>query len=146
MPDLRSVKRARPQTAEIDLVGDMLMLTFDAERVTPRWMNDTMQALEVQDMLAVPKALAHVIIEWDLTDDGNPYLPSGENIAELSFPVVQELFEAVCRSAAPSDAEGNAGSPSASEPPSASASESPSSLNGGATETSPRPSASLSST
>lgn len=144
MPDLRSVKRQRPTEARIELGDDALTLTFDAERVTPRWMNETMLALDAQDMLAVPKALAHVLIGWDLTDDGAEYPPTAANIADLSFPAVQSLFEAVCVAAAPSDAEGNASSPSASGPPAASSQTSESSPNGSDGSTSHQPSANLS--
>ena len=140
MPDLRSVKKARPTEARIELGDDALTLQFDAEKVTPRWMNETMTALDATDMLAVPRALAEVLLGWDLTDEGNPYPPSAANIADLSFPAVQALFEAVCVAAAPGEAEGNASPPSAPVPSSASAQTSENYPNGSASSTSLPPS------
>lgn len=118
MPEISSVKRQKPTAAGIDL-GDSesLNMVFDAERVTPRWMAETMAQLEQQDMLAVPKALAAVLLSWDLTDDGQPYPPTVANLSDFSFPVIQSLYEAICTAAAPSSAEGN-GSPASSDGPS----------------------------
>ena len=137
MPELSRITRQKPIEVSIDLgEGDSLTMAFDANKVTPRWMDGTMRRLEEQDTLSVCEALAEVLINWDVTQNGQPYPPSRDNIALFSFPVVTALFEEVCRSAAPSDAEGNASSPSASEPSSASEQTPESFPNGSATPTS----------
>ena len=102
-----------------------------------------MERLRDEDVLSVCEALAAVLISWDVTQDGQPFPPLRDNIALFSFPVVTALFEEVCRSAAPSDAEGNASLPSANVPPSASTQTPESSPNGSDTSTLPQPSESL---
>ena len=93
-------------------------------------------------MLSLPKALAEVILGWDVTDEGEPFEPSSDNIARFSFPVMTVFFEAIMEAAVPGVAEGNASSPSVSEPPSATSPEtSQSSLNGSDTSSSPTSSA-----
>ena len=144
MPEVRHLTRQKLVEATIDLGdGDSVTMSFDANKVTPRWMNEAMERIQEQDMLSLCQALSDVLTGWDVSNEGQSFPPSKENIAVLSFPAVNKLFEEVCRSAAPSDAEGNASSPSSSAPPLASVEESQNSPNGTAIETSQAPSASL---
>jgi hypothetical protein len=138
VPDIGRLTRPKLERATIDLGdGDTVALEFDANKVTPRWMNHTMEGAANTDLLVLAKALNEVLTAWDITDNGEPFPPSVDNIAVLSFPAVNLLFEEVCKAAAPSDAEGNASSPSASEPALASTQESQSSQNGSDSSTSP---------
>ena len=144
MPEISSLTRQKPQSAVLELGDDSLTIVFDANKVTPRWMHDTLERLEATDVMATAEAIADVIVSWDVTDQGSPFPPVAANIGLLSFQSVQQLYEVVCQSAAPSDAEGNELSPSASEPPSASASTPQSYPNGSDGSVSPKPSESLS--
>jgi len=147
VPEINRLTRPKLEQATIDLGdGDTVSLVFDANKVTPRWMNATMEGAANTDLLVLAKALDEVLVSWDITDNGVEFPPVTDNIAVLSFPAVNLLFEEVCKAAAPSDAEGNASSPSVSGPALASAQESASSPNGSAGSTLPTPSESLSGT
>ncbi len=146
MPEIKSLTRQEPTEAVLELGDDTLTIMFDANRITPRWMHDTLTRLEDTDVMATAEALATVIISWDVTDDDQPFPPDADNIGLLSFKAVQQLYEVVCQAAAPSSAEGNASSPSASEQPSASDKTLSSSPNGSDGSSSPKPSESLSQT
>ena len=144
MPEISRLTRPKPTTATIDLgEGDSVTLEFDANRVTPRWMNDTQEGVADTDLLVLAKSLERVLTGWDVTNEGAPFPPTADNISNLSFPVVNQLFEAVCSAAAPGEAEGNASSPSVSGPASALSQESPTSLNGSDSSTLPTASESV---
>ena len=118
-----------------------MRITFDANKVTPAWVSDVERRLNDKDVLSVPKALAEAIISWDVTDEGQPWPATADNLAVFSFPAMSVFFEAIMEAAVPGVAEGNASSPSANEPPSAtSPPTSPSSPNGSDTSTLPTPS------
>jgi hypothetical protein len=144
MPELSSLTRAKPTTAVIEHDGDTITLTFDRNRVTPAWVAEASRRDEEQDPLSLPKALASVISEWDVTNDG-PFPPTAENIAVLSYGAQRSLLEKIMVAAVPSDAEGKA---SASQQPIPSSVSTPatSSPNGTVTSTLPVPSASPSQT
>jgi len=144
VPDISSLTRVKPVEATVEYEGDSVTISFDANKVTPRWMADTMEKLEAQDVMAMADALASVIIGWDVTSGEDEFPPTARNIGVLSFAAIMQLYSRVCEGAGPSDAEGNASPPSSDVPPSATSDPaSPSSLNGSATETSPTPSESL---
>lgn len=140
--------RQKPVQATIDLGdGDTIAVTFDRNRVTPAWVTLAQQRDEQQDTLSLPKALADVILSWDVTnDDGSAFAPTPENIAVLSFPAQSELLTRILEAAVPSRAEGNASSVPPVTPSSDSEPPAPTSLNGQVTEPSPAPSASPSPT
>jgi hypothetical protein len=138
MPEINRLTRPKPEQAMIDLGdGDTVSLVFDANKVTPRWMNATKEGAEQVDLLVLAKALDEVLISWDITDNGVEFPPTVDNIAVLSFPAVNLLFEEVCKAAAPGEAEGNASSPSANDQSLGSAQESEIFPNGSAASTSP---------
>ncbi len=145
MPELSSLTRAKPTQAVIDLGdGDTVTLTFDRNRVTPAWVALASKRDEEQDPLSLPKALADVIDQWDVTNDG-PFPPTAENIAVLSYPAQRTLLEKIMVAAVPSSEEGKAsGSP---QPiPSSVSTPVTQSQNGTVTSTLPVPSASQSLT
>jgi hypothetical protein len=147
MASLSHLTRAKPTTATIDLGdGDTVSLTFDANRVTPRWMDEAMQRVTDQDMLSLCKALSEVLSAWDVVDDNGSPVPIEPALKDLSFPVVNSLFEAVCKSAAPSSEEGNGSATTSSTPPNVSSSMPASPQNGPSPSTLPAPSASQLST
>jgi len=100
--------RPKPVTATVDLGdGDAITLTFDRNKVTPAWTQLASERDEQSDALSVPKALADVLLEWDVVnDDGTPFPPTVTNIAVLSYPAQKALLQQMLRAAVPSDAEG----------------------------------------
>lgn len=145
MPELSSLTRAKPTQAMIDLGdGDTVTLMFDRNRVTPAWVALASKRDEEQDPLSLPKALAEVISEWDVTNEG-PFPPTPENIAVLSYPAQRSLLEKIMVASVPSSEEGNG---SGGQQPIRSSVSTPitTSQNGTVTSTLPGPSASLSQT
>ena len=142
MPEISSLTRAKPVETVLDFGdGDTVRMTFDAHRVTPAWVAQTQDRVDQADSLSLPKALAEVILDWDVTDDGAPYPPSAENLAGFPFPAMAVFFERIMEASVPGVAEGNASSPSANVPQSATSEPtSPISPNGSDTSTSPTPS------
>jgi hypothetical protein len=143
VPSLSHLTRAKPTTATIDLgEGDTVTLTFDANKVTPRWMDEAMQRVQDQDMLSLCKALTEVLSAWDVVDDAGAPVAIELALKELSFPVVNSLFETVCKSAAPASEEGNGSATISSTEPNVSSSTQGSLQNGPSPSMLPEPSAS----
>ena len=140
--------RPKPVEATIDLGdGDTIAVTFDRNRVTPAWVTVAQRRDEEQDTLSLPKALADVIVSWDVTgDDGGEFAPTAENIAVLSFPAQSELLKRIMEQAVPSRAEGNASPAPTSIPPSGSSAPEPTPPNGVVASPSPKLSTSPSQT
>lgn len=140
--------RQKPVSTTVDLGdGDTVTLTFDRNRVTPAWVQLAQKRDEDQDALSLPKALADVLLGWDVTDDdGAVFPPVADNIAVLSYPAQRDLLARIMEAAVPSDAEGKA-SPATSPAVSATSTVTETaSLNGPATSPLPVPSASPSQT
>jgi len=108
MPEISSLTRQKPRTAQIDLgEGDTINLTFDANAVTPHWMDEAQRrATENADVLSLSRSLAHVVLSWDVTDEGQPFPPTAENISVLSFSALRGFLDAVVTAAVPGAAEG----------------------------------------
>jgi hypothetical protein len=115
MPEISNLTRQKIVNAEIDLGdGDTVLVSFDANKITPAWVRDTERRVEDRDTLSLPKALAEVILSWDVTQDGAEFPPTADNIAVFSFGAMSALFERVMGAAVPSSAEGNASSDTSS--------------------------------
>jgi hypothetical protein len=140
--------RPKPTEATIDLGdGDTIVLTFDRNRVTPAWITLAARRDDEKDTLSLPKALADVIMSWDVTDDnGAPFPPTPDNLAVFSYPAQRDLLTRIMQQAVPGEAEGKALSVPTSTVPSASTQPPPTSPNGQVTSQLPEPSASPSPT
>lgn len=140
--------RQKPVNVTIDLGdGDSITLAFDRNRVTPAWVTVAQKRDEEQDTLSLPKALADVVLSWDVyAEVEGDYPPSPENIARLSYPTQSELLRRIMEAAVPSRAEGNASSAPPVTPSSDSEVPAPSSPNGQVTAPSPSVSESASLT
>jgi hypothetical protein len=112
VPSRSHLTRPKPRNATVDLGdGDTINITFDANKKTQHWMREAQTRDEAQDSLSLPKALASVLIGWDVTeDDGSAFPPTPENIAVLSYPAQSEFLRRIIGVAVPSDAEGEASS------------------------------------
>jgi hypothetical protein len=129
------------------LLRNTIEVTFDRNKVTPAWVTLAQQRDEDQDTLSLPKALADVLISWDvLNDDGTPFEPTPENIAVLSYPAQSDLLRRIMEAAVPSRAEGNASPEPSSIPPSGSEAPAVTPPNGQVTSALPELSASPSPT
>lgn len=145
MPEIGQLTRPKRLEVVIDLgEGDTVTLGFDQNSVTPAWVSDAEKRDSQNDTQSLPKALAEVITDWDVTNEGQPFPPSTENLAVLSYPVQAALLEQILTAAVPSRAEKNASSPHTSEQPSPLDSPLQSSPNGSETLPSPVASASQS--
>ena len=108
MPEINALTRRKPVTVEIDLGdGDTLVVEYDRNRVTPNWVGVAQDRVNAQDVLATSTALAEVILQWDVTDDGAPFPPTAENIGRLSFSAQSALFAKIMEASVPSSEEGN---------------------------------------
>lgn len=149
MPVSRShLTRPKPRQVVIDLGdGDTISVVFNSNKITPAWMRDAEQRDNDRDSLSLPKALAEVILSWDVTeDDGSEFPPTAENIAVLSYPAQSELLTSILGAAVPSSAEGNASANISSTPSTDSSNAQESPPNGQAPSPLPEPSASPSPT
>jgi hypothetical protein len=150
MPALSTLTRQKLVERAIHLGdGDVVKVTFDRNKITPSWlMRAAQRETEENDLQSTARALAEVIVSWDITDDAGAMMPpSVETMSLLSIPAQAKLLEQVMLGAVPSDAEGNASSATPDAPPSAtSAPTQPTSQNGAVTEPSLSVSASQSPT
>lgn len=148
MPSRSHLTRPKPRNATVDLgEGDELKITFDANKITPAWMREAQKRDEAQDSYSLPKALAEVMIGWDVTeDDGSVFPPNADNIGVFSYPVQSELLARILKAAVPSDAEGEASSAPSPEQSTTSSEPAQTHQNGATTSPSPEHSASPSPT
>lgn len=77
--------------------GNELKLTYDPNQITANLLVDLSS-----DSDELCKILSELVIAWDLEDDGKPFEPTHENIANnMSLIVVNKIFEAVFNDAFP---------------------------------------------
>lgn len=132
MPALGQITKPKPVSTPIDFGdGVIVQLIYDRNRVTSAWLDRARGRDVAHDTLSIAKALAEVILEWDVTtDDGQPYPPTVENLAVFSIPDLSQILAEVVKFAQPSSAEGNASSAPSSTPPSGSISQAETPPNG----------------
>lgn len=124
MPEIRSLTRPKPVEVPIDIGdGDTVTVVFDRNRVAPAWVASASERDRDEDRLSLAKALAEVILDWDVTDDGAPFPPTFANIAVFSFPAQQALIRSILEAAVPGAAEGNDSASTSSSAATASTSE-----------------------
>jgi hypothetical protein len=117
VPEIGTLTRQKLVNADIDLGdGDSVRISFDSNKVTPAWVRETERRVEDRDTLSLPKALAEVIVGWDVTQDGQEFPPTADNIAVLSFSAMSALFERMMEAAVPSRAEGEVSADTSSTP------------------------------
>ncbi len=103
----------RPQKivgAAVELGPDYIVnVRFNASALTPAWVRDTQRRADDSDPLSMAKAVADILVEWDVTnDDGSPYPPTADNLAVFSFVELGAFVERMIEAATPASAEGNA--------------------------------------
>ena len=147
MPEIKQLTRVKPITTSVDLGdGDSVSITFNANKITPAWMKEADKRDTEKDILSLPKALSEVILKWDITEDGQPFGHSPENIAVFSYPAQQALMLRIIEAAVPSRAEGEASSSPSPAPSTDSMQGEQTHQNGAATSPSPELSTSPSPT
>ena len=124
-----SLLRPRPVTLSLELENESLTMTFDANKITPNWMRWASEHDE--DPMVLPKALAGVLVAWDVTEeDGSEFAPIEQNLAQLPFPLQGMLLTEILQAAMPASEEGNASMNTSATPSEASTSEPESHPNG----------------
>jgi hypothetical protein len=118
VPEIRSLTRQVPTEAVIELGTDSVRVTFDRNGITPYLLNEMSQRLNDGDVLAVARMLAQVIMSWDVTEEGQPFPPTPENIGKLSVSALASLSRRIGDEAVPTSEEGNASSSSSASAPS----------------------------
>lgn len=119
MPEIRQLTRQVPVEAVIDLGGDSVRVTFDRNGITPFLLSEMQRRLQGTkdekgndnndgDVLAVARMLSHVILSWDVSEEGQPFPPTPENIGKLSVSALAALSRRIGDEAVPSSEEGNA--------------------------------------
>ena len=147
MPELSHLTRVKRTQAMIDLGdGDLLAVVFDANKLNPVWLARATDRQDAGDSLTMANSLAEIILEWDVTLEGQPFPPTSENLAQLSFTALGRLVTHVIEAALPSEDEKKGSSKRSSIPQSVSTPPQPSSPNGPASSESQNVSASLSPT
>lgn len=108
MADIGQLTRQKRVEVIIDMgEGDSVTIGFDRNRVTPAWVAGAEERDKNNDTQSLPKALAEVILDWDVTHEGSPYAPTADNLSVLSYPAQAEILEQILQAAVPSRAEGN---------------------------------------
>jgi hypothetical protein len=140
--------RQKPVEAVVDIGdGDEIKLTFDRNKITPDWLDKHQERAATRNANALGSALGDVLIAWDVYQETpGDYPPSAENMAVLSLPAQNALFDMILELSMPSRAEGNVSSASTNTATSTSTPPLASLPNGTVTLPSPTPSESLSPT
>lgn len=147
MPEIGQIVRVKPRDVTVDLGdGDSLTVSFDMNKVSPAWTEAAERRDDAQDALSLPKCLAEVILDWDVTQEGEPFPATVENIAVLPYPAQSEVLKAIITNAMPSDAEGEGSAARSSTASTDFARQAPTPLNGQPASPSPEPLASPSPT
>jgi hypothetical protein len=103
VPELGSFVPPRRVKLAFDVGGEPVELVFDAHKLTPEW-----------GELSVREGLAAVIVEWNLTENGQPFALSSENLDRLPYTVLRRLMDEMAEAAVPSSEEGNGSSDTSS--------------------------------
>jgi hypothetical protein len=148
MPELSQLQRVKPITTEVDMGdGDVVRITFNRNAITSEWEEGNRQSVEQgEDSHVLAKALADVLLNWDVTENGQALEASAANIGKLSISAQGSLFYRIMKASVPTSEEGNASGTTTSTAPPISTSTQESHPNGQPGSTSHTPSESPSLT
>ena len=99
---------ADPVRVTIPFAGETIEVEFDRNRFTENWFRRLQDGMESGDVSSSSRALAEIVTAWNLVEeDGQPTPVTVDVLAELPFPLIRLLDEAIGEAAVPSSAEGN---------------------------------------
>lgn len=110
MPELGSLINDKPEELEVEVNGLVVSVAYHPARITPLWLS---KAMQTDDPLAMAQALADVMSDWDVYENGQPIPLNAETLASFPYPVLAD-FSAAIGEAASGGAEGNVSSTSRS--------------------------------
>lgn len=141
MPAISGITRPDPVEFTATLGGESVTVVFDGAKLTSRWAQAVRNAEAAEDLDVIVGKLSEILISWDVTDEqGAEVPPSKDVLLDLPAKALGALTQRLQEAALPSDAEGNASSPSVSVQPSGSEETSESFPNGSDTSSLPAPS------
>jgi hypothetical protein len=145
MPALSSLKRPDPVKTEVRFGDETVVVVFDRNRMTQRWVKQIQDGIAGDDIEIAARSLVELLLEWDiLEEDGTATPITVPVLADLPLAFIHALDEAIGEAGVPSSAEGNALPASAPSPSSDSTPNSETSPNGSETSTLQNASASAS--
>ena len=131
MPELRTLINDEPEWLTLDIGEDQIRVAYHPARVTPLWLSNMMVE---DDPMVLSDALAGVISEWDVVDQGKPFPPTAENLGNLPLSFLVVLASAFGETATGSEeGKGSGGSTPGSPPASTTRSSTAPRRNGSAT-------------
>src|ERR1044072_7258622 len=101
MPELRALINDEPERLEVELPkGEVVTVLYHPARITPLWLSDAMVS---EEPLALARAIADVLSDWDVTEDGKPVALNADTLASFPFPVLGAFADAIGQAAAGSE-------------------------------------------
>ena len=116
MADFKGMTRQVPVSFEIAIGSENVRVTFDREAMTPYLLSQMQTRLNDGDVMAVATMLSEIIMDWDVTLEGQPFPPTPENVGQLSVSALASLSRRIGDEAVPTSEEGNASSATSSSP------------------------------
>jgi len=108
MPALSSLTRVDPVRIVVPFGDEQVTVDFDRNGFTENWIRRREVGLKAGDVSSTSRAFAEILIGWDIAeDDGTPVAVTADTLAQLPFPFMRALDEAISEAALPSSEEGN---------------------------------------
>lgn len=101
MPDI-SLFTKSSETITLTYQGESISVTYLPALLTPRWEAEFNEALRGDwKSGALVQTLAAILECWDLTANGEPFPPTGENLMRLPVDFLVAVFMAIMEHQAP---------------------------------------------
>lgn len=93
--DVKSLA-AKTRSVVVQYAGDAITITYAPARITPRWEQAVNERLRGDwKSGALVAALTDVVVDWDVTDGGEPWPPTEEHLAQLPTELLAEVLAAI---------------------------------------------------
>lgn len=100
---LRSTRR----TVTVQYGDESVTVTYSPSAITPKWEQEFVEAARDEwKSRAVIETLSRVVVDWDVTDGGEPYPPTVENLSALPLDFLGAVLQAIIADQLPKEKSG----------------------------------------
>jgi hypothetical protein len=91
-------------TANVSFMGEIATVTYRPRKITTGRMFNAQRAMEGGDQDAFHMFLVEVIADWDVTNEGEKFAITKENMAELPVQFLRAVFHGIVEDTAKGEA------------------------------------------
>jgi hypothetical protein len=93
--DLKTLLSGGVADLKVEWRGDVIGVRFKEDAYTPKLEAEVLQAADTGGATALADLLVQLVVDWDITQDGEPFPPTPENMATLPVSFLAAVVQSI---------------------------------------------------